>query len=197
MARFLVVDLEATCSDDGSISLEEMEIIEIGACWANEWGVILHRFQHFVRPLERPVLTPFCMALTGISQRDVDQASLFPVAARALSEFASHFAEPGATWLSWGTYDMKQIAREIVRHDIASPLAMPHQNGKNMFAKAQRIGKEVGMAKACELAKIPMEGLHHRGLDDAVNIARLMPWVLGNASLRDAPNLTYRPNGVL
>ncbi|MGC5791367.1 exonuclease domain-containing protein [Herbaspirillum huttiense] len=197
MARILVVDLEATCSDDGSVSAEEMEIIEIGACWATEEGVVLHRFQHFVRPLERPVLTRFCMELTGISQRDIDQASLFPVAARALSEFASQFAEPGATWLSWGAYDMKQIAREIVRHDIAHPLGMPHQNGKKMFAKAQRIGKEVGMAKACELAKIPMEGLHHRGLDDAINIARLMPWIFGNAFLRRAPNLTSPPNGAL
>ncbi len=31
-SRILVVDLEATCSEDGSISVEEMEIIEIGAC---------------------------------------------------------------------------------------------------------------------------------------------------------------------
>ncbi|WP_353936144.1 3'-5' exonuclease [uncultured Herbaspirillum sp.] len=192
-----MVDLEATCADDGSISAEEMEIIEIGACWATEEGVVLHRFQHFVRPLERPVLTSFCMALTGISQRDVDQASLFPVAAGALSEFASQFSEPGATWLSWGAYDMKQIAREVARHGVAQPLSIPHQNGKKMFAKVQRIGKEVGMAKACELAKIPMEGLHHRGLDDAINIASLMPWILGNAFLRGAPNVTSRPNGAL
>jgi len=47
MKRFLVVDLEATCSDDGSILPEDMEIIEIGACWATESGVVLQRFQHF------------------------------------------------------------------------------------------------------------------------------------------------------
>jgi len=92
---------------------------------------------------------------------------------------------------------MKQIAREIVRHGIVQPLEMPHQNGKKMFAKVQRIGKEVGMAKACERRKVPMESLHHRRLDDAVNIARLMPCMLGNAFLREAPNLTCRPNGQL
>jgi len=63
--KILVVDLEATCSDDGSIAPEEMEIIEIGACWATESGVVLQRFQHFVRPLQRPILTPFCKSLTG------------------------------------------------------------------------------------------------------------------------------------
>lgn len=44
MARILVVDLEATCSDDGTIPPEEMEIIEMGACWATERGVVLDGF---------------------------------------------------------------------------------------------------------------------------------------------------------
>ncbi|MES8989501.1 exonuclease, partial [Cutibacterium acnes] len=60
MAKSLVVDLEATCADDGSIAPEDMEIIEIGAGWATESGVVLERFQHLVRPLVRPILTPFC-----------------------------------------------------------------------------------------------------------------------------------------
>lgn len=34
----LVVDLEATCCDRGSIPDAEMEIIEIGACWAYNDG---------------------------------------------------------------------------------------------------------------------------------------------------------------
>lgn len=182
--RFLVVDLEATCSDDGSILPEDMEIIEIGACWTTENGVVLHRFQHFVKPLTKPKLTPFCMALTGISQADIDDAPMFPVAAKALKEFVAERLEPGAVWMSWGAYDMKQIARDAVRHGIDSPLTIPHQNAKKMFAKVQRIGKEVGMTKACELSGRPLQGQHHRGLDDAVNIAGLMPWILGVNMLR-------------
>lgn len=179
MTRILVIDLEATCSDDGSITAEDMEIIEIGACWTTESGIVLQRFQHFVKPLVRPNLTPFCKSLTGISQEDIDLASLFPVAAKALGDFASELYEPNAIWMSWGAYDMKQMARESQRHGIAQPLEIPHQNAKRMFAKAQRIGKEVGMVKACELAGRPLQGQHHRGLDDAVNIAGLMPWILG------------------
>lgn len=177
--QILVVDLEATCSDDGSISSEEMEIIEIGACWTTESGVALQRFQHFVRPLQRPKLTAFCTSLTGITQQDVDQAPLFAVAAQALRAFVAETSSPDAIWMSWGAYDFKQMLRDSERHDIVSPLNIPHRNAKRMFAKEQRIGKEVGMAKACELAKISMEGQHHRGLDDAINIAKLMPWILG------------------
>ncbi|MGC7960634.1 exonuclease domain-containing protein, partial [Salmonella enterica] len=71
VARILVVDLEATCSDDGSIAPEEMEIIEIGACWTTEGGVVLERFQHLVKPMVRPTLTPFCKQLIGITQEEV------------------------------------------------------------------------------------------------------------------------------
>jgi len=188
--RFLVVDLEATCSDDGTITAEEMEIIEMGACWVTETGDVLQRFQHLVRPLERPILTPFCKSLAGIAQENVDQSPLFPVAAQALREFVSETSFPDAIWMSWGAYDFKQMTRDSQRHGIASPLEMPHQNAKRMFAKAQRIGKEVGMAKACALARIEMEGQHHRGLDDAVNIGKLMPWILGNVHLGST-----RPSG--
>lgn len=183
MARILVVDLEATCSDDGSIVPEEMEIIEIGACWATEGGVVLERFQHLIRPLARPVLTPFCKQLIGITQEEVDQAPLFPIAARALQAFVDEVVSSDTVWMSWGAYDYKQLTRDAQRHGIAMPLTMPHRNAKRLFAKAQRIGKEVGMVRACALTGISVEGQHHRGLDDAVNIARLMPWVLGHATL--------------
>jgi inhibitor of KinA sporulation pathway (predicted exonuclease) len=183
LTRILVVDLEATCSDDGSISPEEMEIIEIGACWATEGGVVLERFQHLVRPLARPVLTPFCKQLIGITQEEIDLAPLFPIAARALQAFVNEVVSSDTVWMSWGAYDHKQLTRDAQRHGIAMPLTMPHHNAKRLFAKAQRIGKEVGMVRACALTGISLEGQHHRGLDDAVNIAKLMPWVLGHATL--------------
>lgn len=53
-STILVVDLEATCANDGSIPAEAMETIEIGACWATPDGQVLYRFQCYVRPLDRP-----------------------------------------------------------------------------------------------------------------------------------------------
>ena len=181
---FLIIDLEATCSDDDSIPAEAMEVIEIGACWADISGTVIDRFQSFVRPLERPQLTPFCIALTGIHQTDVDHAALFPAAAEALREFVARHRTPDSFWASWGAYDRKQIERECTRHGITDPIGMEHINAKRVFAKKQKIGKEVGMTKACQLAGLKLEGTHHRGLDDALNIARLMPWVFGERMLQ-------------
>lgn len=179
----LVVDLEATCADDGSIPPESMEIIEIGACWATCEGVVADRFQAFVRPLVRPTLTKFCVDLLGIEQSSIDQAKPFSTVALDLQRFALRHRTPTSYWGSWGAYDRKQIERECQRQAVPDPIGMDHQNIKRLFAKAQRIGKEVGMVKGCELAGVALEGAHHRALDDALNIAKLLPWALGQREL--------------
>lgn len=61
---------------------------------------------------------------------------------------------------------------------MVDPLAgFEHLNLKRSFAQARGI-KEVGMAQALQLVGLALEGTHHRGLDDARNIARLLPWCL-------------------
>jgi inhibitor of KinA sporulation pathway (predicted exonuclease) len=175
----LMIDLEATCANDGSLPPEAMEIIEIGGVWATPEGLLLDRFQVFVRPLINPTLTPFCSALTGIEQDDVSAAELFPVAAAALHEFAARRGGEGVIWMSWGAYDLKQIERECARHAISEPLRLPHRNAKQLFARHQHLKKPTDLAGACQLAGIKLEGSYHRALDDAMNTARLLPWVLG------------------
>jgi len=176
-ATILVVDLEATCANNDPNF--EMETIEIGACWVGVDGRVFNRFQSFVRPVANSVLTEFCSRLTGITQADVDAAPHFPVAADALRVFVAKHQQPNSMWVSWGEWDRKQLDRDSARHGVTAPIALKHENLKRRFAKARRIGKEVGMAKACELVGLTLAGTHHRALDDALNIARLLPWVFG------------------
>ncbi|WP_332389402.1 3'-5' exonuclease [Burkholderia ubonensis] len=178
----LVVDVEATCAENEPDF--DMEMIEVGAVfWGAEDGSVLDRFQSFVRPIFNPQLTPFCTQLTGITQADVDAAPLFPEVADALRAFVAKHLQAGSIWTSWGAYDRRQFERDSARHGVSMPIVMPHENAKRLFARAQRIGKEVGMARACALAGLPLIGAHHRALDDALNVARLLPWVLGNQIL--------------
>ena len=44
--------------------------------------------------------------------------------------------------------------------------------------KGARKIKEVGMARALQMVGLPLDGSHHRGLDDARNIAKLLPFAL-------------------
>jgi len=172
LPNVLVIDLEATCADDGSIPPELMLALEIGAVWVTPEGQILDRFHSFCRA-EQP-LTAFCKRLLPhIDQATIDAAPTWPAVAEKLAEFARRHQQPGSWWGSWGAFDRNQIERESTRHGIADPLALPHQNIKKAFAKARKI-KQVGMATALQIAGLALEGDHHRALDDALNIARLL-----------------------
>jgi len=77
--RIVVMDLEATCDDRGTVPKHEMEIIEIGAVLLEpECFSVISEHQSFVRPGRHPTLTAFCTQLTTISQADVDAAPRFP-----------------------------------------------------------------------------------------------------------------------
>jgi len=181
----LVVDLEATCCDRGSIPDGEMEIIEIGACWAYIDGTVLDRFESLVRPTLHPDLTPFCRELLGLHQTDVYGADPLSTVALKFGEFVSRRRDQAIAWGSWGAFDRNQMSRECQRLGLADPIQLPHQNLKQRFAKARRIGKQVGMRKALELVDLSAQGMHHRALDDALNVARLLPWMSGEAFLPD------------
>ncbi|WP_247538946.1 3'-5' exonuclease [Ralstonia pseudosolanacearum] len=175
MQNTLVVDLEATCSDD--MATWQIETIEIGGVWVAAGGNVLDVFQAFVRPVVNPVLTPFCSTLTGIRQADVDGAPTFNAVAESLRAFVARHRQPGSMWTSWGAFDRNQLEKDSERHGITPPIDLPHVNAKRVFAKTRRIGKEVGMAKACELVGLQPKGTHHRALDDALNVATLLQWV--------------------
>ena len=44
------------------------------------------------------------------------------------------------------------------------------------FSAKQGIAKKPGMAGALAHVGIELTGTHHRGIDDARNIAKLLPW---------------------
>lgn len=172
----LVLDLEATCADDGSIPPKEMEIIEVGACWSTLDGQVVDQFQSFVRPVDRPTLTAFCMKLTHIEQFQINGALGWPEVSTKLAEFAQRYELVGDAWGSWGGYDARQIHRDCARHGILDPLAgLLHQNIEAQFAKNRHI-KQVGLNTALQIVGLQLEGVHHRALDDVLNTARLLPW---------------------
>ena len=57
---------------------------------------------------------------------------------------------------------------------ISYPFGPTHLNVKNLAAVAYGWSREVGMSEALKRAGLPLEGMHHRGGDDAWNIAGLL-----------------------
>ncbi|MFU2936880.1 exonuclease domain-containing protein [Pseudomonas sp. SP16.1] len=168
----LCVDLEATC--DSSPGFEQfMEAIEIGAVMLDlAKGEPVAEFSSFIRPTIKPLLTPFCMELTTITQRDVDSAPGYLDVLAAVNDFLQPFGDEWL-WCSWGNYDRNQLIKDGQLHGLA-PLLPParHINLKRCFAKEHR-SKMVGLRQAARQLQLEWVGTHHRGIDDARNVGQV------------------------
>jgi inhibitor of KinA sporulation pathway (predicted exonuclease) len=179
---YLVLDLEATCCDQGTIPREETEIIEIGAVMVQASTLqLVDEFCTFVRPVLHPRLTAFCTEMTSIAQQQVDSAPLLAEALLHIRRWAEQY--PRYLFCSWGDYDRNQIEHECQRAGIPYPFAGDHLNLKVLFSQQQGLQKRFGMAGALRKVGLPLEGTHHRGIDDARNIARLLPYVVGTSQV--------------
>lgn len=181
-SHYLVIDFEATCCDRGTVPRREMEIIEFGAVMVDaEDFRVVDAFERFVRPQRHPTLTPFCTTLTSIRQHDVDAAPTFPECVADFKPWLYRYRE--VAFCSWGDYDRDQLQQDCDFHRIPNPISAPHFNVKRLLSERQRLKKKYGLAQAIERAGLRFVGTHHRGIDDARNIAALLPFVFGEARL--------------
>ena len=172
----LVIDLEATCDQDHRISKHEMEIIEIGAVLVDSSTLKpVGDLGQFVKPVRHPTLTRFCTELTTIRQSDVEDAPLFPEAIANLRRFVG---PREALFCSWGDYDRNQLTQDCRLHGIPYPFGERHLNLKKRFSEKQGLPKKLGMGQALQHCNLKLEGTHHRGIDDARNMARMLPWIV-------------------
>jgi 3'-5' exoribonuclease 1 len=179
--RYIIVDLEATCEAtcrESGMPRDEMEIIEIGAVeLLSAKAEPTREFCRFVRPVLHPELSVFCTQLTGITQHDVDSAEPF---GQAFPEFTDWIGPRPYTLCSWGNYDLTQFLQDLARHKLLVPYPFDfarHINLKKRFA--EKFGtRPLGMAAALQHLGLPLLGRHHRGIDDAHNIAALAQRIL-------------------
>ncbi|KAM3099230.1 exonuclease domain-containing protein [Phormidesmis sp. 146-35] len=194
---YLVLDLEATCCDRESIPREQMETIEIGAVMverktletiSSSYPQGVAEFQTFIRPVTHPGLTEFCTQLTSITQADVDSAPKFEEAMETFEQWLTNY--PNYLFCSWGKFDQLQIKKDCRLHEIPYPLGRKHFNLKTRFARSQRLKDRVPMLQALDLIQSPLEGTLHRGIDDARNLVKLLPYALGVKAIEPANDRT-------
>lgn len=173
--RYVIVDLEATCWEKG-VSRAQMEIIEIGAVLMDsETGPVSKEFDAFIKPVATQELSAFCTELTSIRQEDVDQAEYFWT---VFPRFVEWIGDKSFRLCSWGAYDLNQFRSDCNRHNMPLPSSFEnHINLKREFSRVKNV-KPMGMKGALEMMNIPMVGTHHRGIDDAKNIAKLAEIIL-------------------
>lgn len=169
--HILVLDVESTCWEGKPPGGQENEIIEIGLCLLDvASGERKDRESLLVRP-ERSTVSPFCTALTTLTQAQVDQGIPF---AEACALLIKRFKSKERVWASYGDYDRRQFERQCRNRGIPYPFGPSHFNVKALLALTLGLKAEVGMAEGLPLLGLPLEGTHHRGGDDAWNIADIL-----------------------
>jgi inhibitor of KinA sporulation pathway (predicted exonuclease) len=171
----LIIDLEWTCCDKGSIPEGESETIEIGAVLIDDKGELASEFGSFVRPLRHPVLTGFCTSLTSIGQGDVELAK--PFVEVWLYDFLPWLGKTDS-FCSWGKGDLRQFKTDCVAQHVPFP-----------FARHCDLWRSLGKTSHRHLMKrlgVEWRGSRHRAMDDARNYARMVA-----AALRSGYELRY------
>jgi inhibitor of KinA sporulation pathway (predicted exonuclease) len=176
MKKFAIIDLECTCSNDGSIPRDEMEIIEIGCVITDIDGNISDEIDIFVKPIIHTELTDFCIELTGITQEKVDDGVSLNEALHRLNSFM--ISNKVEAWMSWGYFDKNQLDKEankkLVYKENASFFVIPHINLSDKYVQTKNLKRKVGLRKALAQNNMQFIGRPHSGIDDVRNIARLL-----------------------
>jgi inhibitor of KinA sporulation pathway (predicted exonuclease) len=173
--QIVVIDLESTCWEGAVPAGQESEIIEIGVCVLDvASGERRERHGILVRP-ERSEVGEFCTRLTTLTPADVAGGVSFR---EACGELERRFGTADRLWASYGDYDRRQFERQCRARGVRFPFGPSHLNVKSLFAVVRALPREIGMDSALETLGLPLEGTHHRGIDDAWNIAAILAHVL-------------------
>ncbi|BDD06737.1 3'-5' exonuclease [Aureibacter tunicatorum] len=168
--NYIVFDLEATCWDGWDKS--QNETIEIGAVLINDDKEIVSEFCKFIKPLKHPILSEFCKKLTSIQQSDVDNADYF---GDVINEFQDWIRQGDDDYIlcSWGFYDKKQFEADCDLNGLDKAWVEKHVSLKHQYGKFKKLRRAIGMKNTLLNENILLEGIHHRGIDDARNIAKI------------------------
>lgn len=173
--NFVVVDFEATCTEDNFDTefRAKQEIIEFGICVVDSVNLeIINKQSVFVKPVFNPKLTSFCTNLTGITQNQVDNGLPFVVALERFKETLTDYNID--TFCSWGDFDWKLLAKNCVLHKQINPLDKIYITNVKQFAGAWYEDRPCGVQQRLQKQNLKFIGSPHSGIDDAINITRIL-----------------------
>lgn len=174
--KIIIIDLEATCWQGPIPAGQENEIIEIGlAVLDTQTGAISKNKGILIQP-QRSKVSPFCNELTTITQDLLDKNGV--AFAEAINQLIDEYNPDLYTWASYGQYDLNMLKKQCKSFGISYPMSDEHINVKVLFADVYGLQKPTGMNGALSMLNILLEGTHHRGIDDAKNIAKILHWCL-------------------
>lgn len=167
----LVVDVESTCWEGSPPPGQTSEIIEVGLCTIDLKTLArTEKRSILIQPIQSEI-SEFCTDLTTLTPGMFSHAGTLADAVQILKK---EYHSKDRLWASWGDYDRRQFERVCQQQEVGYPFGTSHLNVKTLFAFGLGRGHEMGLDGAYKLLGQTMEGTHHRGDDDAWNIAGIL-----------------------
>jgi len=168
----VVIDLEATCwKSRTETAANTSEVIEVGVCVLDvTTGEISKPNGIIVKPTVSTI-SPFCEQLTGITQEMVDGGVTFDSAMKIL---VNEYNVNDRVVAAYGNYDRNKLKQECQRYGVPFPIVQSYLNVSALATLKLKAGKRLGLDQACEMFGLPFEGRLHRGVDDALMIAKVL-----------------------
>lgn len=180
MSSFLVVDFEFSVPRSfGKPRAWFQEIIEVGAVLADKMGnPTNHTYNAFVKPRFWPRLAKESYAITGIRQEDVDGGIELVSTLIRLQEMSPD----KETWLvAWGDSDRKVLSNNCEKYGLNYPFQWDHYlDLAEAYKTFRHLDKRASLKRAIEENEIPQIGILHSALDDAINAAQVLSWMIQN-----------------
>ena len=168
--KMVCLDLEMCCWNDGR-EPRTGEIIEIGLAKVDLEKLEIEKSASYIVKPEHDTVSEFCTELTGHTQRVIDRQGR-PLA-DVLATVEKNFGTSNIAYGSWGRDDLV-ICKECNAKGIHYPFR-EYINLKTVFHIQNRLKKKrLGHKRAMQMIGLEWEGRHHSGVDDAINLARLV-----------------------
>ncbi len=202
---YCILDFEATCWDSPTRDNQGKphEIIEFPSVLykVNDKNRLeyVSEFQKYCKPVLNPKLSAFCTELTGIEQKTVDSAELFPYVMNAHYKWLLKSTDNQVNdviFVTCGAWDFSRMLVDELRRWVAdkqlvmelhkfmqNPPAVywGYMNIKTLFTKFYNV-KAGGMVSMLKKLKLKLDGRHHSGLDDCKNISKILIKIFNSAN---------------
>lgn len=185
----ILIDFEATCWEKSErYKHTYSEIIEICAIGVDSSFEIISEFSELVKPALEPVLSEFCIMLTGISQQEIDNSRSFNEVFKSFNDwianhkFSNHKNEDKSIKLiAWGNYDQILLRKNLFMNNYTGEIGKYYKRFYNLQAKFEKFKHisegNCSLSKALSIIDETFEGKEHRGLDDAKNMLKVYKYL--------------------
>ena len=158
------------------------EIVEIGACKVDlDSRQIIDHFQIYISP-RKGYIAKSTRNFINMSKKDMESAVPFREGIRQFVEWLGD----DYYLCSWGKDDRIHLIDECIRKKVGLSWLRNYNDIQQQIGALLREDNrnQLGLQNALELANIEPTGLAHRGIDDAINTARLMILLLDRIKLQ-------------